>query len=181
MTLIDERTQLKDNIYLDVAKNIARQSRDENTQVGAVIVAKDGSPVSWGYNGTIPGFNDDEIPHSREQKELSYVENGFEIKFSSNKYPFMEHAEANAIDFGDKDKMRDATIYVTAMPCKDCARKIVKRKISRVVVVPSFLDNDKNSSIGNDDNITKYLFSQGNVSLYIGNVEIPITRPITKD
>lgn len=175
------RASLKDDVYLALAKNIARLSKDVNTQVGAIIVSKDGSPVSWGYNGTIPGFNDNEIPHSREHAELSYIENSEEIKFSENKYPFMEHAEANAIDFGDKDKMVGATIYVTAMPCKDCARKIVKRKISRVVVVPLLNNNDKNSSIGSDDNITKYLFSKGNVNLYVGDVEVPLKNPTKLD
>ena len=91
MTLIDERTQLKDNIYLDVAKNIARQSRDENTQVGAVIVAKDGSPVSWGYNGTIPGFNDDEIPHGQGGHESGEIQE--KVLFG----PLIESA-------GDQDK-----------------------------------------------------------------------------
>jgi dCMP deaminase len=175
------RVDLKDDVYLGVAKNIARLSKDVNTQVGAIIVSNDGSPVSWGYNGTIPGFNDNEIPHSREYTELSYIENGEEVYFSENKYPFMEHAEANAIDFGDKDKMVDATIYVTAMPCKDCARKIVKRKISRVVVAPLLNNHDKNSSVGNDDNITKYLFSKGNVDLYIGDDEVSLKHPNKRD
>ena len=172
-----KRKQLKDDVYLDMARGLARLSRDENTQVGAVIVAKDGSPVSWGYNGTIPGLDDNEIPHNREAKELSYFENGEEIFFKENKYPFMEHAEVNAIDLGDKDRMDGATIYVTAMPCKDCARKIIKRKISRVVIVPIDDILDKNSSIGNDDNITKYLFNKRNVDLYIGHTQIDLTSP----
>ena len=171
-----ERRELKDSVYLDMAKGLARLSKDKNTQVGAVIVAKDGSPVSWGYNGTIPGFDDTEIPHSREVQELSYYENGNEIKFTSNKYPFMEHAEANSIDFGDKDKMAGSTIYVTAMPCKDCARKIVKRKIARVVVEANTQSFDNNSSIGNDNDITKYLFHKGNVDLFIGNTHIDLTK-----
>jgi dCMP deaminase len=170
-----ERRELKDTVYLDMAKGLAKLSKDQNTQVGAVIVAKDGSPVSWGYNGTIPGFDDKEIPHSRDAVELSYIENGKKVCFSENKYPFMEHAEGNAIDFGDKDKMCDATIYVTAMPCKDCARKIVKRKISRVVVALPIDTNDSNSSIGNDNNITKYLFHKGNVDLFIGYNQIDLT------
>jgi len=172
-----KRKQLKDNVYLDMAIGLSRLSRDENTQVGAVIVADDGSPVSWGYNGTIPGFNDNEIPHNRDVKELSFCENGIKQTFSENKYPFMEHAEANAIDFGDKDRMENATIYVTAMPCKDCARKIVKRKISRVVVVENDVTMDKNSSIGNDVNITKYLFAKGNIDLCIGYTKIDLTSP----
>ncbi len=177
--MINKRQELKDTVYLDMAIGLSKLSKDENTQVGAVIVAKDGSPVSWGYNGTIPGFDDNEIPHSRDDKSLTYYKNGFSHTFKSNKYPFMEHAEANAIDFGDKDKMEDATIYVTAMPCKDCARRIVKRKISRVVVSPHNID-DKSSSIGNDNDITMYFLYKGNVDLYIGNDKINLNYPVTK-
>ena len=175
--MIQKRKELKDKVYLDMAKGIASLSRDNNTHVGAVIVASDGSPVSWGYNGTVPGFDDEEIPHSRDTKELFYFENGIKKTFSENKYPFMEHAEANAIDFGDKDKMVGATIYVTAMPCKDCARRIAKRQISCVVVAPIDKVTDSSSSIGDDNDITKYLFHKGNVDLYIGTNRVDLTSP----
>lgn len=181
MTKDNKRRELKDSVYIDMAKGLARLSKDENTQVGAVIVAEDGSPVSWGYNGTIPDFNDEEIPHSRELKELSYIENDTVKVFSQNKYPFMEHAEANAIDFGDKDRMKGATIYVTAMPCKDCARKIVKRKISRVVVADEISFSDIGSSIGDDYDITKYLFSKGNVDLFIGTTKVELNNSKSKE
>lgn len=173
------RVELKTQVYLNVAKDIAKLSKDENTQIGAVIVAKDGSPVSWGYNGTIPGFDDNEIPHSRDIKELSYYVNGEEKTFTENKYPFMEHAEANAIDFGDKNKMEGATMYVTGMPCKDCARKIAKRKISRVVVAEPSGDNI-GSTVGNDVDLTMYFFSRANVELFIGNKQISLDSKTQK-
>jgi len=173
-------SELKTQVYLNVAKNIAKLSKDKNTQIGAVIVAKDGSPVSWGYNGTIPGFDDNEVPHSREYNELSYCIDGEEKTFTENKYPFMEHAEANAMDFGDKNKMEGATMYVTGMPCKDCARKIAKRKISRVVVAePS--EEDTNSTIGNDIDLTMYFFSRANVQLFIGNKQISLNSKPKKE
>ena len=161
-----DRAQLKDQIYLQQAVNISGLSKDENTKVGAIIIASDGTPVSWGYNGTIPGFPDEEVPHSREEKELCYIENDVEHKFSANKYPFMEHAEANAIDFGDRMKMKGATIFVTHLPCKDCARKIAKHGIKKVVVPE--LEQTLNSSIGSDSDITKYIFALANIELSIG-------------
>ena len=172
------RHRFKDKIYLNVAKEISALSRDENTKVGAVIVGINGEPISWGYNGTIPKMDDDIIPHSRESKELIYIEDFKFIKFESDKYPFMEHAERNAIDFGDRDKMKDATIYVTHMPCKDCARAIAKSGIRRVVVMDT--NYDVNSSVGNDNDITKFIFSQKGIKLQIGETQLNINKPVTK-
>ena len=165
-----DREQLKHDTYLGIAKNISELSRDKNTQVGAVIVAGDGSSVSWGYNGTIPGFPDDEIPHSRELQELEYIEDGVVHAFSANKYPFMEHAEANAIDAGDPIKMRGSTIYVTHMPCSSCARKIAKHGIKTVCVADH--STAINSSVGADDDITKFIFNTADIHLYVGGKQI---------
>jgi len=167
----------KDSVYLDIASKLALLSKDENTKVASIIVASDGSPVSWGYNGTIPGFPDDEVPHSRDFKELSYCENGETKIFKQNKYPFMEHAEANAIDFGDKEKMKDATIYVSHLPCQACARKIAKHKISRVVVANT--PNNTESTVGADSDITKYIFSLAKIDLWVAGNQITLIEPRT--
>jgi len=162
------RQHFKDSIYLEVAHSIARLSKDENTNIGSVIVAKDGSPVSWGYNGTVSGFRDYVIPHNREKKDLSYIEGFNYKKFKADKYPFMCHAEENALDFADNDKLEGATVYVTAMPCSNCARQIAKKKISRVVVSPNVRIKDKESSLNKDDNIAKFIFAEAGIELFVG-------------
>jgi dCMP deaminase len=172
------RQQLKDSVYLNVAKEISTLSKDENTHVGAIIVGIDGEPVSWGYNGTIPKMDDEIIPHSREKQTLVYIEDFKFIEFEADKYPFMEHAERNAIDFGDKRKMNNATIYVTHMPCKDCARAIAKSGIKRVVVSDNNVD--AGSSVGSDNNITKFIFSQKRIQLQIGHKVININKPVSQ-
>ena len=169
------REALKAKVYMDVAKNISRLSKDENTQIGSVIVAKDGTPVSWGYNGTVSGFRDGVIPHSREKKDITYKEKG-EIKtIKADKYPFMCHSEDNAIDFGKGRKLKGATIYITAMPCGDCARKIAKAKLSKVVVLPQE-DVEINSSIGKEDDIAKFILTEGNVQLWTGDIPAGISK-----
>ena len=168
---MNARQELKDSIYLEVAKTISKLSKDQNTQMGAVIVSKEGTPVSWGYNGTVSGFRDDVIPHSRDTKNLHYIENFFKtVEIKENKYPFICHAEENALDFGDNDKLNGATIYVTAMPCKSCARQIAKKKISRVVVAPYI--SSENSTIGADNDLTKFIFAEARIFLFIGNEEV---------
>ena len=66
------RQLLKDEVYLNMVKEVAKLSKDKNTHIGALIVAQDGTPVSWGYNGAVSGFNDAMIPHSREKETLTY-------------------------------------------------------------------------------------------------------------
>lgn len=173
---MNERQQLKDNVYLQVAHDISKLSKDENTQIGAVIVTSEGAPVSWGYNGTVSGFRDDVIPHSRQIKQLSYIEDCKHTELHENKYHFICHAEENALDFADNNKLKGATIYVTGMPCKTCARQIAKKKLARVVVSPVSENIAENSTVGQDDTITKFIFAEAGISLFIGNKEIVLRR-----
>ena len=52
-----------DSTFMGIAKLIAMRSKDPNTQVGAVIVAKDKRILSLGYNGLPYGM-------SRRRKQL---------------------------------------------------------------------------------------------------------------
>jgi len=167
--MINERQKIKDDVYSNMAREISRLSKDKNTQLGAVIVAKDGTPVSWGYNGTVSGFDDSVVPHSRDMELLRYTlvedetseENTF--VFECNKYPFMSHAESNAIFYGDKTKLIDSTIYVTGFPCENCALQIARAKISRVVVTDTI--TDCNSTVNKDNNKSMFIFAQNNIQL----------------
>jgi dCMP deaminase len=170
------RSELKNQVYLNIAKEISKLSKDLNTQIGCVIIAKDGSPVSFGYNGTVPLWDDEAIPHSRDNKELCYYRNGEKITFEDNKYNYISHAENNAIDFANKDKLIDATIYVSAMPCKACALKIAKSKIKTVVVDTQMKTSDTNSTIGLDTNITEFIFTQANIDLIINGTKIELSK-----
>lgn len=147
----------KDIIYLDAAFNIAKLSKDENTQVGAKIIAADGSPVSEGRNGPSRNMPPRSVPLSREVKKLkSYGDHGDNIELESNKYPFMLHAEENAILFTqDRKTLEGATIYVTHMPCPMCANKISQVGIKRVVCP---IGSVANMTGRKENDITKYIF-----------------------
>lgn len=170
--MTNERQDQKDAVYSNMAREISKLSKDENTQLGAVIVAKDGTPISWGYNGTVSGFDDLLVPHSRELKTLQYViteDDTSEVNthiFESNKYPFMSHAESNAIFYGDKTKLAGATIYVTGFPCENCALQIARAKIARVVVTDT--SNDANSTVNKNNNNSMFIFAQHNIRITMG-------------
>lgn len=106
-----------DSRFMKLAKEIATWSKDESTHVGSVIIGKHKKPLSFGYNGLPRGVND----------------NVTERQTRPAKYYFFEHAERNAIYNSDSD-LEGSTMYVTHFPCAECARAIIQKQISRVVV-----------------------------------------------
>ena len=177
---MNERELLKDEVYFDAAASLSRLSKDQNTKIGAVIVASDGTPVSWGYNGTISGFPDAEIPHSRESVRLSYSQLTPDMTdltntvfFASNKYPFMSHAESNAIFFSDRTKLSGSTLYITGFPCEICAKEIARAKIFRVVV-KHMVKSDANSLVtkSQESDVVKYIFAKAGIRLTVDGEEM---------
>lgn len=104
-----------DDYYMGLCFFIAARSKDPSTQHGAIIVDQNNIPLGWGYNGTPQRIQDRDIDWRRPEK-----------------YPFIIHAESNAIDHSRAD-LNGGTIYVTGMPCIECAKRIVSRKIRRIV------------------------------------------------
>ena len=110
--------------FMSIALLSAQRSKDSNTQVGACIVNDEHKIVSVGYNGMPIGCEDDEMPWEREGEYLD------------TKYPFVCHAELNAILNCNTD-LHGCTLYVTLFPCNECAKAIIQSGIRRVV----YLDN----------------------------------------
>ena len=110
-----------DKSYLDMARVWAQNSYCKRRQVGALIV-KDRMIISDGYNGTPCGF-----------ENVCEDENGVTK-------PYVLHAEANAItkvaQSGNSSK--DATLYVTASPCMECAKLIIQSGIKTVVYLDEY-------------------------------------------
>jgi dCMP deaminase len=108
-----------DEYFMGVALLAARRSKDPNTQVGACIVSPDNIILSTGYNGFPAGCSDDEYPWAREGEET--------------KYPYVVHAELNAILNSGGRSLHDARIYVALFPCNECAKAIIQSGIREVV------------------------------------------------
>ena len=111
-----------DEYFMGVAMLTAQRSKDPSTQVGACIVDKDKTILSTGYNGFPLGCSDDDFPWEREGE----TEN-------DTKYPFVVHAELNAILNARGKNLTGATIYVALFPCHECAKAIIQSGIKRVV------------------------------------------------
>lgn len=166
----------KDSVYLEVAKKVSELSKDKNTHVGSVIIDKDGAVVSTGRNGTVSGFNDSEIPHSREKETISFYENDNKMELESNKYPFMIHSELNSIYYGDKARIVGSTMYVTGMPCPQCALQIAQHKVARVVIPE---DWNNIAMIKEDDiKLSKFIFAQAGIQFQIHDTIINLESNI---
>ena len=108
-----------DEYFMGVALLAARRSKDPSTQVGACIVSPEKIIISTGYNGLPNGCSDDEYPWGREGEET--------------KYPYVVHAELNAILNAGGRVLRGAKLYVALFPCNECAKAIIQSGIKEVI------------------------------------------------
>jgi dCMP deaminase len=110
-----------DEYFMGVALLSAQRSKDPNTQVGACIVNDKNKIVGAGYNGLPIGCHDDEFSWSKEGD------------FMDTKYPFVCHAELNAILNNIGMDLKGCTIYTALFPCNECTKAIIQSGISTVV------------------------------------------------
>lgn len=110
-----------DEYFMGVALLSARRSKDPSTQVGACIVNTQNKIVGAGYNGLPAGCNDDEFPWGKEGE------------FLSTKYPYVCHAELNAILNNIGIDLHGCRIYTALFPCNECSKAIIQAGISEVI------------------------------------------------
>ena len=111
-----------DEYFMGIAMLAARRSKDPNTQVGACIVSDDNIIISTGYNGMPKGCSDDEFPWDRKGENEA-----------ATKYPYVVHAELNAILNASGRDLRGSRSYVAMLPCNECAKAIIQSGIKEVM------------------------------------------------
>ena len=109
-----------DEYFMGIALLSAKRSKDPNTQVGACIVNSSNKIMSVGYNGFPAGCSDDEFPWDRSGDEYN------------TKYPYVCHAELNAILNTAGGNLNGCKIYVALFPCNECAKAIIQCGIKEV-------------------------------------------------
>ena len=122
-----------DEYFMGVAMLAARRSKDPSTQVGACIVSQDNIIISTGYNGMPKGCSDDEFPWERTGAE------------NETKYPYVVHAELNAILNANGRDLRGSRLYVALFPCNECAKAIIQSGVKEVV----YLSDKYKDTMGN--------------------------------
>lgn len=118
-----------DDIFMELAVNLAKRSHCIKRHVGAVLT-KDTRIISIGYNGPPAGTHncDEEWPDT-----------GCALD-SKGSCSLAIHAEQNAILYAVKNKasVEGSTLYVTLAPCLACARIIFSMGIEKVVYLNSY-------------------------------------------
>jgi len=113
-----------DDYFMALAFLSAQRSKDPNKQVGACIVSGSNIILSIGYNGFPRGIPDESLPWAKLSSRGDPLD---------TKYPYVCHAEANAILNANTDKMTGQRIYVTMFPCNECAKLLIQAGLAEVV------------------------------------------------
>ncbi len=127
-----------DEYFLEIAKTVSSRSNCIRAQVGAVIVDKNKTIKSTGYNGT-PSKVVSCMELGYCYREANKIESGTRYETCRS-----IHAEQNAIIQAGMDKCKDATIYIYGhnFVCILCKRFIVQSGIKNIVI-----QKDQNSPI----------------------------------
>lgn len=119
-----------DEIFMDLAQNLALRSHCTRAQVGCVLT-KDTRIISIGYNGP---------PSGTHNCDEDFKDEGGCPKDSKGSCSLALHAEQNAILYASKNgaSIEGSSIYVTLSPCISCARIIYSMKIKKVIFLHSY-------------------------------------------
>lgn len=110
-----------DEYFMGVALLSAKRSKDPGTQVGACIVNSQNKIVGAGYNGMPIGCDDDDFPWDKHGDYLQ------------TKYPYVCHAELNAILNNIGMDLQGCKIYTALFPCNECTKAIIQSGIKEVI------------------------------------------------
>lgn len=121
-----------DDIFMELAVNLAKRSHCIKRHVGAVVV-KDTRIISIGYNGP---------PSGTHNCDVEWPEEGCP-RDSKGGCSLAIHAEQNALLYAVKNNasVEGATIYVTLSPCLACARIIYTMGVRKVIYLNSYAEH----------------------------------------
>jgi dCMP deaminase len=120
-----------DTYFLGLARQAATRSNCVKEKHGAVIVSKR-RIRSTGYNGPPTGYghcDDGACPMGRA------VQSGDGDDDGRGQVCFGLHAAANAILYASPDEREGATIYLSSVPCIECAKLIANSGLKEIVAV----------------------------------------------
>jgi len=148
-----------DDIFMELAVNLARRSHCIKRHVGAVLT-RDTRIISIGYNGP---------PSGTHNCDVEWPETGCP-RDSKGSCSLALHAEQNAILYAVRNKtdVKGATLYVTLSPCIACARIIFTMGIEKVIFLNSYA---KYKGIASDEGVEFLRKFKVKVEKYEGSPE----------
>lgn len=129
--------------FMEIAKVIAKRSKDPHTKVGAVLV-KNNCIIGTGYNGD---------PRN------------FKYKFNWNteeKYKYVIHAEMNAVANACYNgcEIKGSDIYLTLSPCNECIKLLLQFGIRNIYYLTEYKDFKLTQMIAKNSNINLIKFEE---------------------
>ena len=116
-------------LWFDLVNRFAKQSKCKSRAVGAIIV-KDDCLIAEGFNSAPCGSTTEECPRQKC--------NGVDAPSGGAlDQAICSHAEANALANCAKRGVRTegAELYVSCLPCSECAKAVVGAGIKKVVYI----------------------------------------------
>lgn len=128
---------------MSVAFLSSQRSKDPNKQVGACIVDTNQVICGIGYNGFPRGCPDERLPWAKQSRHNDPL---------TTKYPYVCHAEMNAILNKNGASIEGAKMYVTMFPCNECAKLMIQAGIKEVVFHEDKMAIKNTNGITNNSN-----------------------------
>ena len=121
----DNELQFKQFAHLiRMAQFLARRTDDPRRGVGAIIANKDMEIKALGWNGFPLKALYGEFPRASSRDN----------KVEEKKYPYIIHAEQNALLMRNDKNLKDTTLFVTKSPCDECVPYLQMQGITTVVL-----------------------------------------------
>ncbi len=123
VNFIEVKSRLSwDEYFMLQAMLASFKSKDPSTKVGCVFVDENNRQITMGYNGTVAGIDETQIPWGNNRN----------VEWEYQKYGYVIHSEANAISHARGD-LKGSRAYVTLFPCNECAKLIASQKVSEII------------------------------------------------
>ena len=133
---VDEHTHKEQaKHFITIARFLAERTDDPKTGVGAVIVNPKMKFISLGWNG---------FPLKAEYGEFARASQ--DDVPTDKKYPYVIHAEQNALLIRNQQDIEGSILFVTKPPCNECTPLIEMAGIKTVVVDDVSLRDSKKTS-----------------------------------
>ena len=129
-----------DQYFLGMAFYVSCRSHDKETKVGGVISDSNNHIVGVGYNGLCSGVEEEDYLCTRPHK-----------------YPFMVHAEQNALANLTRLTPLKKKAYITHYPCAVCLKLLWQHDVKSIVVP----ENKTHLWKEEDGNVLDFLIRHG--------------------
>lgn len=120
----NSRERLQAQHLITLAKFLAERTDDPRKGVGAVIINKEKEIVALGWNGFPTKALYGEFPRASDKDKA----------VQDKKYPYIVHAEQNALLMRNTKNIAGGTLFVTLTPCHDCTPLLEMHGIKTVVL-----------------------------------------------